>query len=41
MEEKNGWFTHGIKLSCKHESWLYAFTKSSNDPKAKNTILIS
>jgi len=35
MEEKNDWITQGINISCKHKSSLYAFTKNSNDPKAK------
>jgi hypothetical protein len=35
MEDKNDWITQGIKISCKHQSNLFAFTKNSNDPKAK------
>ena len=35
MKVKNDWITQGIKISCKHKRSLYAFTKNSNDPKAK------
>jgi len=35
MEDKNDWSTQGIKISCRHKRSLYAFTKNSNDPKAK------
>ena len=35
MKDKNDWNTQGIKISCKHKSSLYAFTKNSNDTKVK------
>jgi hypothetical protein len=35
MQDKNNWIAQGIKIFCKHRSSLYAFTKNSNDPKAK------
>jgi hypothetical protein len=35
MKDKNYWKTQGIKISCKHKRSLYAFTKNSNDTKAK------
>jgi ribosomal protein L33 len=35
MKDNNGWFTQGIKISCKQTRSLYAFTNNSNNPKAK------
>jgi len=35
MKDKNDWITQGTKISCKHKRSLFAFTKNSNDPKAK------
>jgi len=35
MKDKNVWITQEIKISCKYKRSLYAFTKNSNDPKAK------
>ena len=35
MKDMNDWITRGIKISCKHQRSLYAFTKNSNDSKAK------
>jgi len=35
MNNKNDWITQGTKMSRKHKTSLYAFTKNSNDPKAK------
>jgi len=35
MKDKNDWNTQGIEICCKHKSKLYAFTKNSNDIKAK------
>jgi hypothetical protein len=33
--KKNDWIMQGVKISCKHKTSLYIFTKNSNDPKAK------
>jgi len=33
MEDKNDWSTQEIKISCKHNRSLYAFTKNSNYPE--------
>ena len=35
MKDNNYWITQGTKIYCKHKRSLYAFTKNSNDPKAK------
>ena len=35
MKDKSNWITQGIKVTCKHKRSLYAFTKNSNDTKAK------
>jgi len=35
MIDKNNWITQGTKISWKHKSNRYAFTKKSNDPKVK------
>jgi hypothetical protein len=35
MKDKNVWITQDIKISCKHKSSLYAFTKNSDDTKTK------
>jgi len=35
MKDKNDWITQGIKISCEQKISLYAFTKYSDDPKAK------
>jgi len=35
MKEKNDWITQGIEISCRHERILCAFTKNSDDPRAK------
>jgi len=35
MKGKNNWITQGIRISRKHKRSLYAFTKNTNDPKAR------
>jgi hypothetical protein len=35
MKNKNDWSTQDIKISCKHNRSLYAFTKNNSDTKAK------
>jgi hypothetical protein len=35
MKEKSYWIAQGIKISCKHKRCLYAFSKNSDDLKAK------
>ena len=39
MKEKNDWITQGIKTSCRYKCRLNAFTRNSDNNKAKHIIL--